>query len=66
MKAEFFNPFLRATVKVLSTMANITPKAGKPGIKKGDIAQGGIIGLGTFGRIDACHFFKGMRTGDGE
>ena len=45
MKAKFINPFLRATVKVLSTMANITPKAGKPGIKKGDIAQGGITGL---------------------
>ena len=45
MKAKFINPFLRATVKVLSTMANITPKAGKPGIKKGDIEQGGITGL---------------------
>jgi chemotaxis protein CheX len=45
MQAEFINPFLQATVKVLSTMASMTPKAGKPGIREGNISKGGIIGL---------------------
>ncbi len=30
MKADYINPFLKAMVNVLSTMAFIKPKAGKP------------------------------------
>lgn len=48
MKSEMINPFLDAAVSVISTMAMITPKAGKPFLKKDKIAIGdisGIIGL---------------------
>ena len=41
MKSEFINPFLQATVKVLTTMANMTPKPGKPTIKENEMARGG-------------------------
>lgn len=48
MKAEYINPFLKATINVLSTMASTNPTPGKPFVKtdklsKGDIS--GIIGL---------------------
>ncbi len=45
MKADFINPFLKATVKVLSTMASMTPKAGKPGIKEDETSKGDITGI---------------------
>ncbi|MBF0293293.1 MAG: chemotaxis protein CheX [Nitrospinae bacterium] len=48
MKSEYINPFLSATVNVLSTMAMVKPEPGKPYVKQdkkcvGDIS--GIIGL---------------------
>lgn len=48
MKSEYINPFLNATVNVLSTMAMVKPEPGKPYLKQdkksiGDIS--GIIGL---------------------
>ncbi len=48
MKSEIINSFLNATINVVSTMAMLTPKAGKPCIKKDKKAVGdisGIIGL---------------------
>lgn len=48
MKSEFINPFLDATVNVVSTMAMLQPTAGKPFLKKDKTASGdisGIIGL---------------------
>jgi len=48
MNVKFINPFLEATVDVLKTMAFVEPKAGKPYLKKENVAQGdisGIIGL---------------------
>lgn len=48
MKVEFINPFLQATINVLSTMAMLNPKPGKPSLKQGEMAKGdvtGIIGL---------------------
>ncbi len=48
MNVELVNPFLDAIVNVLSVMAQTDAKAGKPYIKKGDMAMGdvtGIIGL---------------------
>ena len=48
MKSEHINPFLEATVNVISTMAMIQPKAGKPYLKKDKKASGdisGVIGL---------------------
>ena len=45
MEAEFINPFLQATVKVLTTMASMNPKPGKPGIKQDEAAKGDITGI---------------------
>lgn len=48
MDVRFINPFIDATTDVLTTMAGIAPKAGKPYLKKNDLASGdvsGIIGL---------------------
>ncbi len=45
MKAEFINPFLKATINVLSTTASMDPKPGKPGIKEGETTRGDITGI---------------------
>ena len=48
MDAKLINPFINATANVLKTMAFVTPKPGKPYLKKDDVAKGdvtGIIGL---------------------
>ena len=48
MRAEFINPFLEAAMNVLSTMANISSKLGKPALREESGAEGdisGIIGL---------------------
>jgi len=48
MRADFINPFITATVRVISTMANINPVAARPRIKHdartfADVT--GVIGL---------------------
>jgi len=48
MNADFVNPFLKATLNVLEMMAFVKPVAGKPYLKKDNVASGdisGIIGL---------------------
>jgi len=45
MKAEYLNPFLHATINVLSTMAMISSKPGTPGVKETDAAIGDITGI---------------------
>jgi len=48
MDASLINPFINATMNVLETMAFIKSEAGKPFLKKDDLARGdvtGIIGL---------------------
>ncbi len=48
MDVRFINAFLDATENVLKTMAFVEPKAGKPYLKKDNMARGdisGIIGL---------------------
>ena len=48
MKAEFINPFIEATMNVLTTMAMVSPIPGKPILKTGDKPNGdltGVIGL---------------------
>ena len=48
MNAELINPFLNATVKVLSMMAFVNPEPGKPFLKTDKKAVGdisGVIGL---------------------
>ncbi len=48
MRADFINPFITSTIRVISTMANIHPSAGRPRVKQdhrtyADVT--GIIGL---------------------
>ena len=48
MDVKLINPFINATINVLETMAFMTVDAGKPYLKKDDVAVGdvsGIIGL---------------------
>ncbi len=53
MKAELMNPFLQATINVLSTMAMLSPKPGKPRVKESEVAVGDITGIiGLTGTIE--------------
>lgn len=48
MNVEFINPFINATMNVLSTMGGVAPKPQKPHLKNGSRSYGevtGIIGL---------------------
>lgn len=48
MSIEIAKSFIKATIEVLSTMAMITPVAGKPYVKNDSMAKGdvtGVIGL---------------------
>ena len=48
MNVEFINPFIEATMNVLTTMAMLNPQAGKPVLKTSDKPNGdltGVIGL---------------------
>ncbi len=45
MDVELAKPFIKAAVSVISTMAFITPRAGKPFVKKNSMAQGDVTGL---------------------
>lgn len=48
MDAQIINPFIKATIEVIKTMAHVTVKAGKPYLKKDHFATGdvtSIIGL---------------------
>lgn len=42
---ELAKPFVKATINVLSTMAMIEPKPGKPYIKKGETAVGDVSAI---------------------
>lgn len=63
MDVKFINPFLEGTVEVLTTMAFVNPKPGKPYLKKNNLAKGdvsGIIGLtGTITGSLALSFSAG-------
>lgn len=45
MDVELAKPFIKAAVDVLSTMAFIQPKVGKPYVKKNNTAVGDVTGL---------------------
>lgn len=45
MDAKLINPFINATNNVLSTMAFVTCKVGKPYLKKDDKAKGDVTGV---------------------
>jgi chemotaxis protein CheX len=63
MDVKFINPFLEGTVEVLTTMAFVNPKPGKPYLKKNNLAKGdvsGIIGItGTIRGSLALSFSAG-------
>lgn len=73
---EIAKPFVKATVEILSTMANMEAKAGKPYVKKSHVAKGdvsAIVGVtgdktGTiavsFSRSCAIALVKGMLGDD--
>lgn len=45
MDVALINPFINATIKVLETMAQAKAEAGKPYLKKDNIAKGDVSGL---------------------
>jgi chemotaxis protein CheX len=45
MDVELAKPFIKAAINVISTMAFMTPKPGKPFVKKNNMAQGDVTGL---------------------
>lgn len=45
MDVELAKPFIKAAVDVLSTMAFVQPKVGKPYVKKNNTAVGDVTGL---------------------
>jgi len=45
MEAKFINPFLSSIVNVLSTMAQLQPKPGKPSLKTKNVAPGVVTGV---------------------
>lgn len=45
MNAELINPFLEAILDVLSTMAQLEAKPGRPTLKQDDAAHGDVTGL---------------------
>jgi chemotaxis protein CheX len=45
MDITLAKPFVKATVDVLSTMAMIQPTAGKPFVKKDNVAHGDVTGI---------------------
>lgn len=48
MNVELAKPFIKATLDILTMMAMITPKAGKPFVKKGNVATGDVTGIVGF------------------
>ncbi len=45
MDLKIINPFINATLNVLEIMAFVTSEAGKPYLKKDDVAQGDVSGV---------------------
>ncbi len=45
MDVQLVNPFINATMNVLTTMAFVKPSAGKPYLKKDNIAKGDVTGV---------------------
>lgn len=45
MDAKMINPFINATLNVLATMAFTKSEAGKPYLKKDNVAQGDVSGI---------------------
>jgi chemotaxis protein CheX len=52
MDVRFINPFLEGTISVIKTMAFLDPVAGKPYLKKDNLARGDISGIiGLTGKV---------------
>ena len=53
MEAKFINPFIKATIEVIHTMAHVNTKASKPYLKKDDLATGDVSTVvGLTGKIN--------------
>ncbi|CCO23682.1 chemotaxis protein CheX [Maridesulfovibrio hydrothermalis] len=48
MNVELAKPFIKATSDILTMMAMVTPTAGKPFVKKGNVATGDVTGIVGF------------------
>lgn len=48
MNVELAKPFIKATSDILTMMAMITPAAGKPFVKKENVANGDVTGIVGF------------------
>ncbi len=48
MDVQIINPFIKATASVLETMAFVKSEAGKPHLKKDNVAQGDVSGIVGF------------------
>lgn len=48
MEAKIINPFIKASLDVLDTMASVKPRPGKPYLKKNNNATGDISGMIAF------------------
>lgn len=48
MDVKMINPFIKATLNVLGTMAFVKSEAGKPYLKKDTVAQGDVSGVVGF------------------
>ena len=52
MDVKFINPFINATINVLETMAATKAGAGKPYLKKDQVASGDVSGvIGLIGKV---------------
>jgi len=52
MDAKFISPFINATLNVLGTMASTKAEAGKPYLKKDQVASGDVSGvIGLIGKV---------------
>ena len=66
MKADFVNPFLLSLLNVLSTMAQLELKPGKPKRKMDELARGDVSGLiGMVGPQTRWLAFHQLREGAG-
>lgn len=45
MNVEFVNPVLISIVNVLSTMAKVDAKPGRPAVKQGEVSRGDVTGI---------------------
>ncbi|MDM8537878.1 chemotaxis protein CheX [Desulfobacterales bacterium HSG17] len=59
MDAKLINPFIKATIEVIKTMASVTPSSKKPYLKKDDAATGDVSSIvGITGKTNGTIAFS--------